>query len=384
MSNTYHFKTLLALAALMGMTACGGGGDSGSTPATPPPAAPASISFPVVATTTTPQGCVREDGKQGVPAVTYTQPNVADGFDRVVLRCDSSSGQRLLVTTPDSLPAARMTPELHYIDAAGRVVASRGHALFAMLPGSTQEIELSRTSVEPHEFIGVFNDRALYVGETFNVTTGVYTWALVSVTISQTPIRTILHESTGGIRVHDQLVGGRVFFSTVETLLPTPPSIFGASFRQYRSVRPDGTDPLLLHSFPPQFQPRFDGVWVHLTLRDREVIYSEGTSSQPTVHMLAIDTPGSDVLIAASFFLGALAVPGAPDRFVALAWPTVGHQPPGTVPILTDVNAERGNLAIKHAPTGRTNRLFAGAALHRPCRSGDCKFSRRGQLARRR
>jgi hypothetical protein len=198
-----------------------------------------------------------------------------------------------------------MTPELHYIDAAGTVVASRGHALFAMLPGSTQEIELSRTSVEPHEFIGVFNDRALYVGTTYSVTTDTFTYALVSVTISQTPIRTILHESTGGMRVHNQLVGGRVFFATVETSVPTPPSIFGASVRQYRSVRPDGTDPLLLRSVPDQFPP-LDGVWVYLTLRNREVIYSEGTSSQPTVRMLTIDTPGSDVLIATSFFGGAL------------------------------------------------------------------------------
>ena len=93
MSNTYQFKTLLMLAALVGMTACGGGGDSGSTPAPPPPAAPASFSFPVVSTTPPPpQGCVREDGKQGVPAVTYTQQNPAGDRDLVVLPCASSSG----------------------------------------------------------------------------------------------------------------------------------------------------------------------------------------------------------------------------------------------------------------------------------------------------
>ena len=314
-----------AVAIAVGMTACGGGGDSGSMPAPPPPAAPASFSFPVVATTTTPQGCVREDGKQGVSAVTYTQPNLAGDFDLVVLRCDSPSGQRIL------LAQAGVTPTLHYIDAAGTVVASRGHSLFAMLPGSTQEIELSRTSIEPHVFIGVFNDRALY--QTLSLFP---TQALVSVTISQTPIRTILHEHIGTMRVHNQLVDGRVFFATTDRPIPAT---------QYRSVRPDGTGPLFLRSVPDLVPSLSDPAWVYLTLRDREVIYSERTSLQavPTVHMLAIDTPGSDVPIAtASVIYQALTVPGAPDRFVFL-----GLYPNTTVPVLTDVNAQRGNFTIK-------------------------------------
>ena len=121
---------------------------------------------------------MREDGKQGVSAVTYTQPNLAGDLDLVVLRCDSSSGQRIL------LAQAGSTPVLHYIDAAGTVVASRGFNLFAMLPGSTQEIQLSAINLEAHEFIGVFNDRALYV------TLDPSTSTLVSVTVSQTPTRT--------------------------------------------------------------------------------------------------------------------------------------------------------------------------------------------------
>lgn len=327
MSNTYYFKTLLTLAALMGMTACGGGGDSGSTPLPPPPAAPASFSFPVVATTTTPQGCVREDGKPGVSAVTYTQQNLAGDFDLVVLRCDSSSGQRIL------LAQSGITPTLHYIDAAGTVVASRGSTLFAMLPGSTQEIELvAGGSQFLIGFVGVFNNRVLYAASH----TG-HAIDLHSVTISQTPTTTVVGNAFGGMQVHDRPIGGRVLFATV--------GAFSPFVTEYRSVRPDGTDPLLLRTgLAPG--PNSSLPFPLHVLGDREVIYSEIAPSTllPSIRMLAIDTPGSDLLIAeASGVLGQfLTVPGAPDRFVFL-----GRYPNTAAPVLTDVNAERGNLTIR-------------------------------------
>ena len=336
MTNTHYFKTLLTLAALIGMTACGGGGDSGSMPAPPPPAAPASFSFPVVATTTTPQGCVREDGKQGVSAVTYTQPNLAGSFDRVVLPCNSSSGQRIVRARAGS------TPILHHIDAAGTVVASWGFTLFAMLPGSTQEIALSGTNLEAHEFIGVFNGRALYM------TRDPVNSALVSVTISQTPTRTILHTVVGTMRVHNQLIGGRVFFATVTSQNPVT---------EYRSVQPDGTDLLLLRSVPGSSTSLAAApLLVPLTLRDREVIYIEQMASPtvPTIRMVAIDTPGSDLLIAQAFLdQAALAVPGTTDRFVFL-----GRFVQDLTPVLAEVTAERGNLSIKTLRLSATSSLL--------------------------
>lgn len=341
MSNTYYFKTLLTLAALMGVTACGSGGDSGSTPLPPPPPAPASFSFPVVATTTTPQGCVREDGKQGVSAVTYNQQNPAGDVDRVVLRCDSSSGQRIL------LAQSGVTPELRYIDAASTVVASRGSTLFAMLPGSTQEIELANGSgsYPAHEFIGVFNDRALYVTRDPSTST------LVSVTISQTPTRTILHTVIGTMRVYNQLTGGRVFFATVTSQNPVT---------EYRSVRPDGTDPLLLRSVPGASTSLAAAEFlVHVTLRDREVIYIEQMTPQaiPTIRMLAIDSPGSDLLIAEAFLDQALTVPGTADRFVFLGrFPN--PFPIDATPVLAEVIAERGNLSIKTLRFSASNTLL--------------------------
>lgn len=320
------------LAAVIGIAACGGGGSGGSDPApgTAPPPSATSFSFPVVPTTTTPQGCVREDGKAGVSAVTYYKRSTASDLDQVVLRCDSSSGRRVLRSRPGSIPA------LLYVDAAGTVVAELRDTfsgalvtLFAMLPGSDQEIELAAQSgpYPPTQFVAVFNDRALYLTRDSGRT------ALVSVTISQTPTTTVLTEVSGTMWVHDRLVGGRAFFATVSA--GPSPTI------EFLSIRPDGTDRLSLRSASIPGQPFLT---IAVTLRDREVIYYEqwGAGAVPSIRMLAIDTPGSDLLIAEAVLERALAVPGAADRFIF-----IGRYPNTTEPVLTDVTAERANLSIK-------------------------------------
>ena len=336
MTNPRHLKALLLLVAVIGMASCGGGGGADPAPGTTPPPAAASFSFPVVATTTTPQGCAREDGKAGVSAVTYYKRINASDLDQVVLPCDSPSGQRVLRSQPG------LVPTLLYVDAAGTVVAELRDSLglvrsiFAMLPGSAQEIELAATaSPSPPVigFVGVFNNRVLYVA----LTTG-HAVELRSVTISQTPTTTVVGGAFGAMQVHDRPVGGRVLFATVNA--------FSQFDTEYRSVRPDGTDPLVLRTVLG-LGPNPSAVPFPLhVLGDREVIYSELVPiTGPSIRMLAIDTPGSDLLIAQTSVVldqKILTVPGTTDRFVFL-----GSRANVTEPVLTEVTAQRGNLGIK-------------------------------------
>ena len=323
-------KGVLGFAIIFAATGCGGGG-GGSTspsPAPAPPAASVTFSFPVVSTTTTPQGCEREDGRAGIAAVSFHIQG-ANGTDQVLQPCDSVSGRRVVTSQPG------LSPNAVYIDAAGTVVAEMRNAaiepttLVAMLPGSNQQIELAGQSgsFPLKQFVGVFGDRVLYIG------TNAGQSALVSVTIAAVPTRTVLKEVSGSVTVYERLVGGRVFFVDFPT---SPPAI------NYYSVRPDGTDLLSLRS-TTQPNPSFPFVIVRTVLRDREVIYSEqaNQSTVPTLRMLAVDTPGSDVLIADAGLEQALPVPGAPDRFVF-----IGAYPPRTGGVLTDVIAERGNIRI--------------------------------------
>jgi hypothetical protein len=334
LKGTKFGRTWLSLLFLVGTSSCGGGGgDAGLAPA-PTPAPPTSIafSFPVVSSTTIPQGCIREDGKSGVSAVIhYVQNVVNNAVDLVVLRCDSTSGRRLVSSRPS------ISPRLRHIDAAGTIVASFADGagelatLVAMLPGSNQAIELAARSMPypPNEFIAVVNNRALYISRSSGRAT------LVSVTIAQTPTVTVLGEVTGDILAHDRLIGGRVFGAAIAT---------GANQTiEYFSVRPDGSDRLSLRSaqLPPNPLAAMNVIAV---LRDREVVFVERTalSAVPSVRMAAVDVSGSDLLIAEASAERSLVVPGTSDRIVFL-----GGYPNRPGSILTDVNAERGNLSIR-------------------------------------
>ena len=345
-------KGVLGVAITVTVAGCGGGGGSGPSPSPipAPPAASATFSFPVVLTTTTPQGCEREDGRAGIAAVSFDIQG-ANGTDQVLQPCDSLSGRRIVASQPG------LHSNAVYIDAAGTVVAEMRNgasdltSLVAMLPGSNQQIELAGQSgsFPITQFVGVFDGRALYIGANAGQS------ALISVTITAVPTRTVLKQVGGSITVYERLVGGRVFFVG----FPTSPLAI-----DYYSVRPDGTDLLSLRS-TAQPSPSFPYVLVRTVLRDRELIYSEqaNQSTVPTLRMLAVDTPGSDVLIADAGLDQALPVPGAPDRFVF-----IGSYPPRTGGVLTDVIAERGNirtstLVLAPPSFGTASWLLAGSPV---------------------
>ena len=341
-------RTWLSLLVLIGTASCGGGGgDAGPAPApSPTPAPPSAVTFtfPVVSSTTNPQGCLREDGKGGVSAVTYYVNNAMNNaVDLVVLRCDSTSGRRLVSSRPSS------SPRLRHIDAAGTIVASFTDGagdlstLIAMLPGSNQAIELAAASMSypPSEFIAVVDDRVLYISRNAGRAT------LVSVTIAQSPTVTVLGEVTGDILAHDRLIGGRVFWAAVAA--GANPTI------EYFGIRPDGNDRLSLRSaqLPPNPSVLIKVIAV---LRDREIVFAERTalSAVPSVRMVAVDTSGSDLLIVEAATDHAFVVRGTSDRIVFL-----GGYPNRPPSILTDVNAERGNLSIRTLQVALfTNRLI--------------------------